>query len=165
MSLCRVAQPALGDDGIVVVAEHLLEARHRLGERGRLGTDRRRHRLGGVARPLGEDAHLVEVRVGRVLAETVDAAAQASPRTGGQPGEHLGGGGCGGLDQGGTGGGGDEVVEQAVVAGVVHGGQQGGTVGVTAVLEVGEESLGGGAVAVGGQGGGGAAQALQEHVG
>ena len=77
-----VAQPLPGDDRVLVVAEHLLEAGDRRREPLRLLADGRRDRLGRVPAALGADPHRVQVVVGRVVVERVDGVAELPPRLG-----------------------------------------------------------------------------------
>ena len=64
-----VPQPALGDDGVVVLAERVLEVGRRRGDGPRTLSEHRGDRFGGVAGPLRPDPHVVERLVVGVLVE------------------------------------------------------------------------------------------------
>src|SRR5437764_733995 len=72
----RVAQPAIGHVGVVVVAQNALHVRDRRRQTRRVLPDCWGNSLGGVAAALGPDADLVELVGARWIAETPDGALQ-----------------------------------------------------------------------------------------
>ena len=80
----QAAQPRLGDDRVLVGAEHVLECLRLLDERPRRLADLGLGQLGRVARALAEDAGPVQLVVGRVRPEPVGELAQALELLGGE---------------------------------------------------------------------------------
>ena len=75
-------EPRAGDDGVVQVAEHVLEPGRRVRERTRLLADDRRGRLGRVAGALRADPDLVELSVRRRRRRAPSPASRAGARDG-----------------------------------------------------------------------------------
>ena len=85
-----LAEPGLRGDGVLVLAEHVLEARDRSGEPASLLADARCDGLGRVPAALRQDPHRVQRGVGRVVVELADRPLQLAPGLPHERGEVVG---------------------------------------------------------------------------